>query len=150
MITNLSFEQEGTKKLLVEFDFEFFLKQNIKEEKYDQTDIDKIYDNYNATLKQIEIKAKDNKKQFNLYSEGHVRKMFTNGFLQSLFGLDESRRQRLLDFPAVGENWAYFKYWQIFQKRRITREKIWSLVIKLGSVLAIILSIIKFLEYLNQ
>lgn len=147
MKTTLNFEQDDTKKLLAKLDFEFFLKQNCEEEKYNQDDIDKIYISYQQTLKQI--KAQENKKQFNYFAEGKVRKMFTGEFLPALFELDESRRNIILDFSATGENWAYFKLWQIYYKRKVTKEKIWDIVIKTGSVLAIILSIIKFLEYIN-
>ncbi|MBE7510475.1 MAG: hypothetical protein HS118_09795 [Bacteroidia bacterium] len=149
MRTNLDFEQEDTKKLLSQLDFDFFLKQNIEKEKYKQEDIDKIYSSYRQTLTRIKTKAKENKKQFNFYSEGQVRKMFTGGLLPSMFELNENRGHTLIDFPAVGENWAYFSHWQTYQKRKITREKIWNIIIKTGSVLAIILSIIKFLEYLK-
>jgi len=149
MKTDLNFEQDTTKKLLSQLDFDFFLKQNIEKEKYKQEDIDKIYLSYRQTLTLIKTKAKENKKQFNFYSEGQVRKMFTGGLLPSMFELNETRGHTLIDFPAVGENWAYFSHWQTYQKRKITREKIWNIIIKTGSVLAIILSIIKFLEYLK-
>ncbi len=150
MKTDLNFEQDATKKLLSQLDFDFFLRQNIEKEKYKQEDIDKVYSSYQQTLKQIKIKAKENKKQFNFYSEGQVRKMFTGGFLPSLFELNENRGHVLFDFQAIGEDWAYFSHWQTYQKRKITREKIWEFIIKTGSLLAIILSVIKFLEYLHQ
>lgn len=147
MKTTLNFEQDDTKKLLAKLDFEFFLKQNCEEEKCNQDDIDKIYISYQQTLKQI--KAQENKKQFNYFAEGKVRKMFKGELLPALFELDESRRHIILDFSATGENWAYFKLWQKYYKRKVTKEKIWDIVIKTGSVLAIILSVIKFLEYIN-
>ena len=150
MKTELSFEQDTTKKLLSQLDFAFFLKQNTEKEKYKQEDIDKIYSAHRQTLIQIKAKAKENRKQFNFYSEGHVRKMFTGGFLPSLFELNENRGHRFIDFSAIGENWAYFSHWQAYQKRKITREKIWNIIVKTGSILAIILSVIKLLEYLNK
>ena len=149
MKTNLNFELEETKKLLSKLDFEFFLKQNIEKEKYNQSDIDKIYSSYNQTLQEIKTKAQAGKKQFHYSAEGQVRKMFTGGFLPALFELDESRGHTIFDFPAIGENWAYFKYWQIYKKRKITKEKIWNVTVKVGGVLAIILSVLKFLEYTN-
>lgn len=145
----LNFEQDETKKLLVKLDFEFFLKQNCEEEKYNQDDIDKIYLSYQQTLKLIKHKAQENKKQFNYFAEGKVRKMFTGEFLPALFQLDESRRNTIHNFSAIGENWAYFKLWQKYYKRKVTKEKIWNLVVKTGSILAIILSIIKLLELIN-
>lgn len=74
--------------------------------------------------------------------------MFYGALLPSIFGLDESRGYIIIDFKGAGENWAYFKYWQKYQRRKITREKIWNIIIKGGSILAIILSIIKILEYI--
>lgn len=145
----LNFEQDDTKKLLVKLDFEFFLKQNCEEEKYNQEDIDKIYLSYQQTLKLIKHKAQENQKQFNYFAEGKVRKMFTGEFLPALFELDESRRNTIHNFSATGENWAYFKLWQKYYKRKVTKEKIWNLVVKTGSILAIILSIIKLLEFIN-
>jgi hypothetical protein len=149
MKTDFNFEQETTKKLLSQRDFEFFLKQNIEKSEYKQEDIDKIYSCFLQTVKQIKEKAKENKRQFNFYSEGKVRKMFTGGLLTSLFELDENRGHEIIDFSAIGEDWAYFNHWQIFQKRKITCDKIWNIIVKSGSVLAIILSVMKFFEYLN-
>lgn len=148
-MTDLNFDHDTTRKLLSEFDFGFFLNQNIKKEKYKQEDIDKIHSSFKLTLTQIKVKSKENKKQFNFYSEGQVRKMFVGGFLPSLFELNDNRGHSLLDFSAIGENWAYFNHWQTYQKRKITRDKRWNAIIKSGSVLAIILSIIKLLEYLK-
>ena len=150
MKTALNFEHNDTKALLAKLDFEFFLKQNIEAEKYHKDDIDKVYSSYHKTTKLIRTKAKANKKQFNYYAEGQVRKMFTGGFLPSLFELDENRGHTMFDFPAVGENWAYFKHWQTYQKRKITKEMIWDVVIKIGSVLAILLSSLKLIEVIKQ
>jgi len=150
MKANLNFEQDDTKKLLAKLDFEFFLKENISEENYNANDITEIYISYVNTLKEIKVKSKSNHRQFKLYSEGQVRKMFTGGFLPALFGLDESRGHKIFDFQAVGDNWAYFKHWQSYQKRKVNRERIWDIIIKTGSILAIILSAIKFSEYLSN
>lgn len=128
-------------------DYDFFLKQNIESEKYSQSDIEMIYSNYIKTSEEIKNKAKKNRKQFNIYAEGQVRKMFTGGFLPALFVLDESRRHTILDFQSTGQSWAYFKYWQKYQRRKNTKEKIWDLIIKTGSILAILLSVLKVLEY---
>lgn len=81
MKTELNFKQDTTKKLLSQLGFEFFLKQNIEKGKYKQEDIDEIYSSYRQTLIQINAKTKENKKQFNFYSEGQVRKMFKGGLL---------------------------------------------------------------------
>jgi hypothetical protein len=150
MKTALNFEYNETKAYLAKLDFEFFLKQNIEAENYSQADIDKVYSTYHQTTKLIRSKAKANKKQFNYYVEGQVRKMFTGGFLPALFELDESRGHTIFDFPGVGESWAYFKHWQTYQNRKVTKEKIWDRVVKTGSILAILLSLLKLFEFINQ
>lgn len=149
MRTNLDFETDDTKKLLAKLDFDFFLKQNIEIERYSQTDTENIYSNYKRTADEIKSKAKRNRRQFNFYAEGQVRKMFTGGFLPALFELDESRAHTIVDFQATGESWAYFKHWQKYQRRKITKEKIWDVIIKTGGILAILLSVLKVLEYTN-
>ena len=146
MKTSLNFELEETKKLLAKFDFDFFLKLNIEKHNYSQADIDSIYSSRRQELDLIKTKSHDNKKQVNYYVEGQVRKMFTGGFLPALFELDETREHKLIDFKAVGENWAYFTHWQTYYKRKVTLTKTLDIIIKSGSVLAIILSIIKLLE----
>lgn len=146
MKTNLNFEAIETKKLLSQFDFGYFLQENIRKEKYNQSDIDIIYSSYNETLKYLKEMSKVNRKQFNYYTEGYVRKAFTGGYLPAHFQLDESRRHVIGRFDDVGEVWAYFQYWQKYQKRKISKEKVWDYTVKLGSILAITLSIIKLLE----
>ncbi|GGB70771.1 hypothetical protein GCM10007424_08440 [Flavobacterium suaedae] len=146
MRTSLNFENLDTKKLLSELDFEFFLKQNIKDENYNEQEINQIHNSYNSYKNELKLNKKK-KKQYYYLMEGKVRKMFTGGLLPALFGLDETRSHRFIDFEAVGENWAYFNYWQKYYRRKIIREKTWGYIIKLGSTLAIILSIIKLLEY---
>lgn len=149
MKTDLSFEHTDTKKLLSKMGFEYFMKQHLSTEKYNQIDIDNIYKSYKTTSLQLKNRQKENRAQFYFFCEGQVRKMFTGGFLPSLFGLNETRRQTFIDFPAVGESWAYFKVWQKHYKRKMTLEKTWDVIVKSGSVLAILLSIIKVLEYLK-
>jgi len=130
-------------------DFEFFLNLNIEKRKYKKENIDLIFKSYSQCLEQIKEKAKENKKQFNLYSEGQVRKMFNGGLLPALFELDDTRDYEIIDFSSIGENWAYFNFWQKYQKKKINQNKIWNIIIKTGSILAIALTIIKLLEYLN-
>ena len=87
---------------------------------------------------------------FYYFCEGKVRKGFTGGFLPSHFEMDESREHTIMRFEDVGEDWAYFYYWQKYYRRKITEEKIWEYIIKMGSILAIALSIIKLLETINH
>lgn len=150
MKTNLDFEKDDTKNLLAKLDFGFFLKMNINDHTYNQNDIDSIYSEFEKTKQLIKTKTKENQKQYNYFTEGQVRKMFTGGLLPSTFGLNESRDYTIMDFKATGENWAYFDHWQKYQKHKITKAKIWDYTVKTGSILAIILSIIKFFELINQ
>ncbi len=149
MKTNLNFEDKDTKKLLSKLDFEYFLNQNIEKEKYSDENIKSIHLGFENTNKIIKSKVQNNKKQYNLYVEGQVRKMFTGGLLPAIFELDGGRRNTFVDFPAVGENWAYFKHWQTYYKRKITREKVWDILTKTGTILAFILSLMKLFEYIN-
>ncbi|MCF6182652.1 hypothetical protein [Lutibacter sp.] len=146
MKTNLNFENKSTKELLSKLDFEYFLKQNIEVENYSSENTKLIYENYDVFKKKVKGKSKENRKQFFFYCESNVRKMFTGGMLPASFGLDESRRYQIIDFPATGKNWAYFEYWQKTYKLKLTKEKVWSFVVKTGSVLAFILSILKLYE----
>lgn len=76
--------------------------------------------------------------------------MFTGGTLPATFELDEGRRYQIMDFPATGKNWAYFEHWQKTYKLKLKKEKIWSIVIKTGSLLAFILTILKLYEIITK
>jgi hypothetical protein len=56
----------------------------------------------------------------------------------------------IFNFEEIGESWAYFEFWQKYYKRKITKEKIWDVLIKTWSILAILLSLIKLLEVLKR
>lgn len=148
--TDLNFEDKETKELLSKFDFEYFLKENIEVEQYSKEDIDQIYTAFKSTTVDLKKRAKKNKKQFLHFLEGQVRKGFTGGFLPAMFHLDRGRSHRFIDFPGVGENWAYFKFWADNYKRKVTLKKVWDIIVKVGSVLAIILSIIKLWETFSK
>ena len=146
MNTALNFEDKETKELLSKLNFEFFLNQNIKTENYDKKNIDSIYLEFKNTENKIKSQIKNNRKQYNFYLEGQVRKMFTGGLLPGLFLLDESRKNVIFNFSGYGENWAYFNYWQKYYRRKITTQKLWNIITKIGSVLGILLSISKVIE----
>ena len=146
MRTDLNFEDESVKKLLSKLDFEFFLNQNIEVENYNKHDIELIYVNYKSTKQDLKLKRKNKKRQYNYFLEGKVRKMFNGGFLPSHFELDKSIGHRFLDFSTIGEDWAYFELWQSYYKSKIFKENFWEYTIKTGSILAIILTILKLLE----
>jgi hypothetical protein len=149
MATGLNFEDNDTKKLLSKLDIDFFLKQNFEAEKYSESDIGLLYLSYEDTLKKLKVTEKKNKKQFFLFTEGKVRKMFIGGFLPNLFELDgDIRKFSILSnrFQDVGHDLAYFNYWQKHQRRKITNDKIWDYTIKVGSIAGILLTIWKLLE----
>ena len=149
MKSDLSYENYETKKLLCKFDFEFFLTKNLEEEKYAEASINEIYESFKLTKIEIKKNVEKNKNQFNLYCESKVRKMFNGGFLPSTFGLNEQRRYTILHFKETGVNWAYFNHWQKYYKKKIFLEKFWSVTVKVGSILAILLSIDKLIEALK-
>ena len=150
MKTNLNFEDKSTKELLSKLDFEYFLNENIQANNYNDNDIKIIHDSFKSYNRQFSKKASKNKKQFFYYCEGQIRKMFTGGLLPAIFELDEGRGLNLMDFPAIGENWAYFQYWKQIYKRKIRIEKIWDYVIKIGSILAFVLTLLKLYEFLRK
>lgn len=149
MKSDLNYENYETKKLLCKFDFEFFLTKNFEDEKYTEERINEIYESYKSTKIEIKKSTEKNKKQFNLYCESKVRKMFNGGFLTSTFGLNEQRKYTILDFKETGVNWAYFNHWQQYYKKKIFLEKFWEVIVKVGSISAILLSIDKLLEALK-
>ena len=148
--TKLDFENEQTKELLSKLDFGFFLKQHFTEETYSEEEIKEIYIAFEKTTRVLKQKSKTNRKQFQFYLEGQVRKMFTGGFIPAMFHLDEGRSHRFIDFFGVGESWAYFKQWADGYKKKLTRKKIWDIITKAGSLLAIILSVIKLWETFSK
>jgi len=150
MRTQLNFEKKETKELLSKLDLEFFLTQNFNENDYSEKEKDDLYVSYYETLKTLKSKLKKDKKQANYYLEGQVRKMFTGGLLPALFHLDEGKNFRLFDFKEIGKDLAYFKLWQNYYKRKVTSQKIWNIIVKTGSLLAILLTIIKIFEIFNN
>jgi len=149
MKTNLNFDDKETRKLLAKLDFEFFLKQNMLEEDYPQEKIENIYISFAEYKKSLRERRFGNSKQFYFYLEGQVRKMFTGGFLPALFHLDEGRKHTIVDFSGVGKSYAIFKQWQKHYKHKITAALIWEVIIKIGSILGIVLSIIALLKALG-
>ncbi len=148
MKTDLNFEDKSTKELLSKLDIEFFLKQNFDKKKYDEIEINEVYSNYKIHKKELKEKSKKNKKQFDFYVEGQIRKMFTGGFLPAIFELDTGRELNIFDFAGIGESWAYFDYWRKYYKRKLKKERIWGYLVKIGSVLAFILTLLKLYDLL--
>jgi hypothetical protein len=141
MKTALNFEDESVKELISKRDFKFFLEQQLLFEDCIQENRNQIFDSFNLKKAALLSQYKINKKQFYYYLEGNVRKMFTGGFLPAMFQLDESSYQRLLDFPNVGVNWAFFDLWATLYKRKVRKIKVWQFILKFGSVLGILIAI---------
>lgn len=146
---NTEFDKKPTKELLTKLNFEYFLNRNIREEKYTEENIQKLYSSFKSNQARIRMEVKENPKQFNYFCEGQVRKMFTGGLLTSHFNLDDTRELTIIDFAEYGTNWAYFMHWQQNQKNQLKKEKIWNSLIKTGAILGIILSIMKLFEILH-
>lgn len=148
-MSDLRFDVE-MKELLCKYDFEFFVKQNIQEQKYPIENVNEIYSRYKEVKRELKNELSKNKKQYFLYLDGQVGKMFSGGLLPSLFNLNDVRQHVFLDFPAIGENWAYFEIWQNRYKNKITKKKLWKGIIATGSILGIILSIWKLIEVIKM
>lgn len=148
MKTTLDFEDDKTKELLSKYDLKFFLRQDISENKYSKEQVNTMFKEYESQIVVLEERRSKNRKQFNYYLEGQARKMFRGGLIPSLFHLDNSKGHSFFDFKAVGNDLAYFKLWQEYYKSKVTGERVWSFVIKLGSFLGIVLGIIKLYEIL--
>lgn len=144
--TTLDFEAKETKELLSKLDFSFFLQQHFNETKYSEENIKQIHNTFNKTIISLKKRGKKNKKQFFFFLEGQVRKGFIGGLIPSIFHLDDTNNYRLCDFPSVGENWAYFKLWAAYYKKKLKRKKAWDIITKIGSILAILLSLLKVWE----
>jgi hypothetical protein len=141
---------EHYKKLLLDYDFEFFLKNNIEENQYPKENIQEIYEAYHNTLPTLKQELKQNKKkQYLKYLEGQVRLMFNGGFLPALFKIDGwTKEHSFLRFPEIGENWAYFDLWQKLERRKQQKQQIWDKIVKTGALLAYILTLVKLFEVL--
>ena len=147
-MSDLKYDKE-TKELLCKYDYKYFVELNIGTERYSEENVDIIYRTYKDTKQKIKEASARNRKQYLLYLEGHVGKMFNGGLLPSLFNLNEIRQRVFLDFPAIGENWAYFEAWQKYYNRKFTKKKLWNGTVLVGSILGIFLSILKLVEVLT-
>ena len=148
MRTKLDFENNDTKELLSKLDVAYFLKQNSEEQGYAEADMNELYYSYYEKLGTLKTRSKKNRRQSNYFLEGQVRKMFTGGLLPALFHLNDTRNFTIFEFKEAGNNLAYFKLWQKYYRQKVISKNIWNVIIKTGSILAIILSLIKLWETL--
>src|SRR6185437_2250457 len=130
---NLNFEKQETKNLLARYDFKYFLQKNIEENNYQPDQIKVLFDSHTNAIAEMKTKYLKNRRQYNYFCEGQVRKMFKDGLLTSHLNLDGTREFSIIDFHGYGENWAFFEHWKKFQNRKVTSEKIWKIVTRIGS-----------------
>jgi hypothetical protein len=73
--------------------------------------------------------------------------MFEGGMLQSLFEINSDIKDHtILDFKQYGIQWAYFEAWQKHERIKHAKAKAWELIVKGGTFLAYLLSVIKLIE----
>ncbi len=137
-----------TKNLLLDYDFEFFLKKNIAQNNYTQENLDTLYQSYSQQKNKLVQELKTNKKQFRYFLEGQVRKGVTGGLIPSLFHLNDQKKLTIFRFEDFAVDWAYFDVWKQEEKKKRRLKRIWDYLVKGGSLLAYLLSFIKLIEYL--
>lgn len=138
---------EETRKLYCKGDYEFFLKHHAKENS--NYDFSELYRGYNNTMTDLKRELKKNKKQQILLLDSYIRKMHSGGLLPNIFNITRAIGYNSIDLYAEGENLAYFKLWQKYEKRKILREKFWDIAVKFGAILGFVLSIIKIIELIK-
>jgi len=147
MSDKLTFDlTDDVRSKLVKSDFRFFLDKNIAENKYSPTNIESIYYGKLQEDKIIDSDIKNNKKQQLIFMEGQVAKMVRGGMLPCHFNMNETREYRITDFEEYGKNWSIFEAWKKAERRKVIGKRIWNTTVKVGAILAILLSVIKVLE----
>lgn len=139
---------EPTRKFYSKGDYEFFLKHHLKKSSVDNLKM--LYKGHDDMMARLSKQIKLNKKQQLLLVESYIRKMHSGGLLPNVFNLTKSIHYKTIDLYAEGENMEYFKIWQKYQKRKYLKKNIWNNIIKIGSLLGFVLSIIKILELVNN
>ncbi len=139
---------EQTRRFYSKGDYEFFLKHHLK--KTSRDNLSELYRGYDDMMDRLKKELKINKKQQLLLIDSYIRKMHSGGLLPNVFNLTKSIGYNTIDLFAEGENMAYFKVWQKYEKRRYFYKRIWDKIIKIGAILGFVLSIIKILEIVNQ
>ena len=137
-----------TRKFYSKADYEFFLKHHAKENP--NFDFSELHRGYNDTMTNLKEKLKRNKKQQILLLDSQVRKMHSGGLLPNIFNITRARSYKSIDLYAEGENLAYFKLWQKYEKRKFWKKEFWDIVIKIGAILGFVLTVIKIIEILKS
>ena len=143
----LKIKFEEVKHLLLDRDFEFYLKLNFEENTYQEVEKKMLYKTYSDTKKLLEKKIKENPKQYQLYIEAVVKKCSdTIIHFFKLSDLDNT----MFDLPAYGEMWAYFEFWQKHEKRKLKWQNFWKYSTRIGVTLAYLLTIAKIIDIITK
>ena len=127
-------------------DFAYFLDKNISENRYSEESLTILLEARNKAKRDLLIQVQRNKKQALFFLDGEVRKMVHGGMLPAHFNMADHLKFSITDFESYGNDWALFEIWQKYEKKKIRYRKSWDITIKVGSVLGIILSLIKVFE----
>lgn len=137
--------------LILQFNIQYFIELNVKEKVkegvYSNDNVVEIYVGYNQEKTLIKEELKRNKKQHLYYLYGNVIHMFNGGLLPSLFRLNDNVKDFIIfDFKGVGKNWAQFEVWQKHERFRKKMKDGWDIAVKIGTILAYLLSILKLID----
>ena len=152
MPENLPFTK-GNREFLTEADLEFFVKKDLEKQlekgSITQKKIDGIYRNYDSEYLSLIEEYKGNKKQMRLWLETQVTLQWAGGQLPAQFRLDGFTRELTIigSEKEIGRGWAIFQLWQKIERRRRFWQKSWEGITKVGAVLAILLTLLKALEF---
>jgi len=135
------------REVLTKLDFEYFLKKIIEQKNYPEEKISELYQSKIDSIGKLKVELRKNKKQALFYLNGEIAKAVRGGMLPTHFNLSEIKEPAILDFKSYGRDWANFEIWKKYESRKLTGKKIWTWITKTGAILAIILSIIKLLEW---
>ena len=80
---------DTTRKLYCQYDYGYFLRRNIAEEKYSEVQIQQIHEGYAQTSSRLKQLLEQNKQQGLFHIDGAVRKMHSGGLLPSRFKVIE-------------------------------------------------------------
>lgn len=138
-------------ELILKHEFKYFLENHLENKEsnsnYTKENIQQIYASYERQRVLIKSELAKNKEQYRLWLYSAITHMFNGGVLPALFELNaDVKDHTILDFEQYGINWAYFEAWQKWQRNRLRWRKTWDIVVKVGTVLAFILSFIKLTE----
>jgi hypothetical protein len=138
------------KDLILDMDFGYFLNEDFIDNNVSDADRVVTKQAFEKTTQDIKLRCKKNKKQCRFWLEGIVRLQWHGGMLPAQLKLDGFTRElTYFNHKELGENWAWFAYWQKLERKRRFWKTSWDRITKLGALLAIILTVLKLLEVFN-